>query len=244
MDNKNKLICCFDKIIKKNSKERKFNNYFWRGQTMKKWIYIIFTALFFLIFICVYFGLTLGNEIKTSFLANLLSDIAAGILITIFVSVILELFVKDYQKRQGIKELRKFEITRTIEYLQIIDTEVKKIIKQIPDNFLAYSITATPVPPNVDLTTPVWDAIQSSGELPKHISPEFLVNIAGCHSLLNDGKKWIEYIQNNIFNKDVAPQSLDQIATMVTQKLQEVKEIAIIITAQIPNEISRLNSLI
>jgi hypothetical protein len=189
------------------------------------------------------FGYFIDLNIRIGFLSNLFSDIIIGIIFSIIIAFWVNKFINEYQRSQLLVEERKRVIGNTIQYLKLIQLELDKVSRNIPDNFHSYAITETPIPPDVNVSTPLWNLLQPSGELPKEMDPKILSELANCHSLLSEGRKWVEIFQRTINSFDISKKQVDIMADQITGRFQEVKQVATEVIPKIKAEITRLSTL-
>lgn len=114
----------------------------------------------------------MSSDFWNNFLANFFSDILVGGLLAFWIGNRLNTLQRFQQRRDE----KKAEIEKTIHYLEFLKIEITDLCNSLPCLTKAFSETGWGR--EVPISTPFWDILQPSGELPKLIEPHLLSRLA------------------------------------------------------------------
>lgn len=127
------------------------------------------------------------NDVLGNFLANFASDILLGIGLGTFMAFWVGKRLNDLQRSQERREERRAELKKSVRYLELLRSEIAGIYERLPD--LVRSFSETGWGREIPLSTPFWDVVQPSGELPILLDPQLVASIAVFYDNISYAKR-------------------------------------------------------
>lgn len=135
----------------------------------------------------------MSNGFWNDFLANLFSDLLAGVLLA-------GLLLTWWRRRQERRDQRRAELEKAMRYLEMLKEEVLRLLNLLPG--LKNAARPYVNPETIRIPTPFWDTLQPSGELPKLINPQLLASLAQFYDHLLYAKQGWEWLLVRLVSTD------------------------------------------
>jgi hypothetical protein len=135
-------------------------------------------------------------------LANFISDFAVGVIFGTLLAWWVGKRLSASQRSQQHKDERKADLEKAIRYLELLNDEVAHLLGQLPD--LINAPQPYVGPEKIRISTPFWDALQPSGELPRLLNPRLLSSLTQFYDHLMYAKRGKDWLMNRLVNSTVA----------------------------------------
>ncbi len=171
-------------------------------------------------------------------LANFVPDLIVGAIfgtiLAIWIGMRLTRFEQTEQRK--IEKIENFE--RAIHYLKLINDEINEKLEEIP-KLLDKLLVDLEVEQTIELmiSTPFWDSIKPSGELPKLLEPVILSKITEFYEYTSFVKRVFDRFFPNTKSNVV---SWSPTKSSASEGLRKAQNVGRLIPIKIENEISRL----
>ncbi len=188
----------------------------------------------------------LAKELAVNFLANAAADLCVGPVLALLGAFLawqvgkrLNLFEQAEERRQRLAR----ESARATEWMTLLSDEVRRLAKNIPQWRAA--LLSTPWGKIFNISTPIWDPAQLSGEVARLGDPAVLGDLGRLYEALANVKTWVPLIAQSwmVSEDDVVNPAAKRAALigMALQGLDEAADAADGLEERIQGEIARLS---
>lgn len=136
----------------------------------------------------------MNSTFWNDFLANFLSDLLVG-------GLLAGVLLARWARIQERKEQRRSELEKAKRYLEMLKKEIDHLFSELPA--LVNAPQPFVGPERIRISTPFWDALQPSGELPKLINPQLLALLTQFYDHLAYAEQGREWLLTRLLDSDV-----------------------------------------
>jgi hypothetical protein len=129
----------------------------------------------------------MGSSFWNDFFANFLSDLLVGAVLGALIALWVGRRLSAFERSQQRREERGAELNKAIRYLELLQDEVNLLLSSLLRWIGEFQRTGWGI--EFKLTTPVWDILQPSGELPKLLDPRLIASLARFYDHLAFAKR-------------------------------------------------------
>ena len=129
-------------------------------------------------------------------LSNFIPDVVVGAILGSLLAWWIGTRLSKFEQNQQRKEERKANLERTIHYLELLKDEVNSRLASLPELIQVFE-TKNEIEQEVEInvTTPFWDALKPSGELPRLLTPQLLASLTEFYERL----EFVERVMGRFF---------------------------------------------
>jgi hypothetical protein len=187
----------------------------------------------------------MNNGFWSDFLASFLSDFLVGVLVGGFLTWRVGKWLSKFETRQQRREKRRGELRKAIRYLELLKEETNYLLQRLPD--VIDSFDETGWGREFSLPTPLWDALQPSGELPRLLDPELLAPLTRFYDHLGRAKRGRNLVTDGwlVPQPSTVPgmkQKLDAFVEMTSHALKQAHQCGKGLPDRLTSEIENLKA--
>jgi len=177
------------------------------------------------------------------FLANFLSDLLVGLIVGIPLAWWVGRQLSKSERSQELKDEKRSKIGKTLKYLEPLKEETDSLIGKLPGLIQMLDKRQARDDIELVLSTPVWDVLEPSGELPRLLDPQVLVHLARFYNYVRYARLGIDRYLSNTGHTIQAFTALSTASDALANARSVAENLASRVASQIQNLQEELETL-
>ena len=136
------------------------------------------------------------------FLANFLSDLFVGAILGTALGWWIGKKLGAFERGEQRRDDKRTELQKAMRYLDLLKSEIDNLLSESPVEIETFQKHRQGI--ELKISTPFWDVLQPSGELPKLLDPRVLASLAQFYDWLMYAKQGRDLVIDGTFRSDVA----------------------------------------